>query len=454
MSRFKWPDLWLLVALLALTVGGAVALNHVESVDPETKRLSYYRHYWQTVFDSLSASCGVGLLTYDFKDDYAPAGRWILTGLGVAGAWLFLAATTHAARRMQGREGPVRVPHPVLVVFGFTLIQVLAVGIYLLANKLNDVPDLTLCGLAAFSSLGWAGRMLHDAGGGGTDAWPLALIAWIAAIGWPVWLLAIPVWFRKFGMYRTDASPVPTLALLGGYASILLLAALLVCMFESPSAPLGRGGPNETLSGQTPPQRYLRSLVQVTAASGAGMPTEKLTERNVSEGTKIALAAILLTGGLAGSATGGMHFPLLMWALAGGLGGLFRFGRDRHAPDVQRWMHAGMAVFILMVLLTMIVAGGLLLLEQWTASSYQTPSSFADAMLDASSVVAGGNLSGGLAETLTSRNLVSGMNQPVNLYQYGMTWLMVAMLIGRVLPVAVLRRLSEQRDAPRISAVV
>jgi hypothetical protein len=121
---------------------------------------------------------------------------------------------------------------------------------------------------------------------------------------------------------------------------------------------------------------------------------------------------------------------------------------------VQRWMHAGMSVFILMILLTAIVAGGLLLLEQWTASAYQTPSSFADALLDASSVVAGGNLSGGLSETLTSRNLISGLNQPVNLYQYGMGWLMLAMLLGRVLPVTVLRRLSEQRDAPRATALI
>lgn len=445
MSRFKWPDVWLLVALAALTVGGAVALNRVESVDPETRRLSYHRHYWQTVFDSLSAACGVGLLAYDFQQDYTPAGRWILTAIGVAGAWLFLAATTHAARRMQGGEGAVRVPHPLMAVIGFAAIQIVAVGIYLLANKLNDLPNHALGGLAAFASLGWAVRPLHDTTGGGADAWPLTLLAWIAAIGWPVWLLVVPGWFRRFGLHRTDAGPAPTLALLGGYVSILLLAALAVCVFERPNSPLGRGGPNETLSGQPPAQRYWRSLVQVTAASGAGIPTEKLTERNVSEGTKIVLAAVLLTGGLAGSPTGGMQFPLLMWALAGGLAGAFRFGGERQAPDVQRWMHAGMAVFILIVLMTVFVAGGLLLLEQWTASAYQTRSSFADAMLDASSVVAGGALSGGLAETLTSRNLISGLNQPVNLYPYGMSWLMLAMLIGRVLPVAVLRRLGETR---------
>ena len=454
MTRLKWPDVWLLIALLVLTIGGAVALNRAASVDPETKRLSYYRHYWQTVFDSLSATCGVGLLTYDFKDDYTPTGRWILTGLGVAGAVLFLGATTHAARRMQGREARVRVPHPLLVICGFLVIQLVAVGIYLLANRLSDVPDRAVCGLAAFSSLGWGGQLLYDANGGGTDAWPLALLAWIAAIGWPVWLLAIPAWFRKFGLHRTETTPVPTLALLGGYVACLLLATLLLCLFETTSAPIGRGGPNTTLSGQTAPQRCLRSLIQVTAASGAGIPTENLKERNVSEGTKIVLAAVLLTGGQAGSATGGMQFPLLMWALAGGLAGAFRFGRERQAPDVQRWMHAGMALFVLMILLTVVVAGGLLLLEQWTASAYQTPSSFADALLDAGSVVAGGNLSGGLTETLTSRNLISGLNQPVNLYQYGMGWLMLAMLLGRVLPVTVLRRLSEHRDAPRVSALV
>jgi hypothetical protein len=93
--------------------------------------------------------------------------------------------------------------------------------------------------------------------------------------------------------------------------------------------------------------------------------------------------------------------------------------------------------------LALVVALGLLLIENWTASRFQPPPTFADALLDACSAVAGGNLSGGLTESVTSRNLLSGIHQSVNLYPYGMTWLMLGMFVGRVLPLIVLRRLGD-----------
>ena len=46
----------------------------------------------------------------------------------------------------------------------------------------------------------------------------------------------------------------------------------------------------------------------------------------------------------------------------------------------------------------------------------------------------------GLTAALSSPNLSSGIRQSVDLYQYGMAWLMLAMLIGRILPVLVFDR--------------
>ena len=46
---------------------------------------------------------------------------------------------------------------------------------------------------------------------------------------------------------------------------------------------------------------FARSLTQVVAASTAGVPTEKLAERGVRDGTKLVLAGVVLVGGLGGS---------------------------------------------------------------------------------------------------------------------------------------------------------
>ncbi len=446
MTRLKQPDCWFLVTLLVLTAGGTILLSQSGATRPDAQHLSYSRHYWQAAFDALSASCGVGLLTYSFSADYTPQGRWILTALGVLGALLFLAAATHVARRMQAAEARVRVPHPLLVVGAFLVVQALALGLFLLLRLIGggaaNTAETAWGGIAAFSSLGWASEAQP-----GVDAWPLALLAWLGALGWPLWLLIVPRLTKRHVPMRA------ALAMLSGYTVSLLLAALLISAFESPRETGSRSAPGQSsaraspsLSRQPWPMRYGRSLVQTVAASGAGMPTESLAERETSVGTKVTLSALLLVGGLGGSATGGVQWPLLLWALAGGAAALGWPRRAKPALDTTRWMHAGLACLFLLTALALVVALGLLLIENCTASRFQSPPTFADALLDACSAVAGGNLTSGLTESVTSRNLLSGIRQSSNLYQYGMTWLMLAMLAGRILPLVVLRRLGDIQE--------
>ena len=195
--------------------------------------------------------------------------------------------------------------------------------------------------------------------------------------------------------------------------------------------------------------RFVAGVVRVAAASGAGMPTRALAERDASMGTKIVLAGTLLVGGLGCSATGGMQWMLALWAFAGVAAGVARVGRGPVAPDYARWMQAGMACALLLVVLAVVVALGLLFLENATASAYQPAPAFADAFLDSCSIVAGGNLRTGVIETVTGRNLISGLRQSNNLYQYGMSWLMLAMVAGRMIPLLVMRRLAETHEAWR-----
>lgn len=442
MKPLKQPDIWFLLAIVVISIAGAVLLASADATDAESRRLSYDRHYWQAAFDSLSATCGVGLLTYDFGDDYTPRGRWILTALGVVGAMLFVAALAHAARRMQVADAQRRVPHPLLVVAAFLIVQAVAIGVYLLAMRFSESAGETTENIwraaAALSSLGWATSEQQ-----GAAAWPLALLAWIGALGWTVWLLLIPALTQRFVHIRA------TLAIFGAYVACLALAALMIAAFESPRGAAGRGagaGANVSLSGEQFPARYTRGLVQAVAASTAGAPTEPLSERNVSDGTKITLALLLLSGGLGGSATGGLQLTLLLWALGGSAAALGWLGGRKLAPDVARWMHAGLACAILLALLAIAVAAGLLLIENATASAYQPPPTFADALLDASSIVAGGNLSSGLTDAVTGRNLTAGIGRSVSTYQYGIGLLMLAMLAGRLTPLAIVRRLTSTRQ--------
>ena len=68
-----------------------------------------------------------------------------------------------------------------------------------------------------------------------------------------------------------------------------------------------------------------------------------------------------------------------------------------------------------------------------TASAYQPVPTFAEAFLDAASAVGGANLTSGLFGTVTDPNLIMGLGSGINQYQYGMAWLMAAMVLGRVL---------------------
>ena len=158
MKRLRRTDVWFFLMLVALAAGGAFLLAQPDATDPDSRHLSYWRHYWQAAFDSLSAACGVGLLTYDFLIDYTERGRMLLTALGLLGALLYVAAGTQAARRIQTEDGGVRVPHPLVAVAVFILLQALLVGVYVLVQPLISEPTEPFGSaqraVAACSSLG------------------------------------------------------------------------------------------------------------------------------------------------------------------------------------------------------------------------------------------------------------------------------------------------------------
>jgi hypothetical protein len=439
------PHLWLSLSLLVVSGVGAGLLTRPICVHlSERDRTAYgVRPIWQAGFDALSATCGVGLLTYDLNQDYTPTGRWVLAALGLTGAVLYLVAARQALGRFLGSTESY-LPPARLIVAAFLVLQVLAIVLFALVEPRLATgvaaADAVWNSIAVFASLGWLREtpLLRQ-------SWLYAGVSLLVALGWSVWLLARPRHRRLAGVWMPGVGPSLTLrVLLGTYAAFLLLSAALIAGLEVPRGPMRQqASPDQRLTGQDLSTRYARSLAQVVCAVGAGLPTEKLADRNVSEGTKLVLAGVVLVGGLGGSVGGGIKWPLLLWALAAG-GLVLGRGPGRSGDELtRRCLLAGSACAATFMVLALVVALGLLLIEAHTGSPYQSAPTLADALLDASSAVGGANLSSGLTATVSNRNLSSGIRQSTDLYQYGMGWLMLAMLIGRIVPVLVLARLAD-----------
>jgi hypothetical protein len=474
------PHLWLPLALLALSAGGAVLLAQpaCTPIGPEQYQWFWSRHAWQSAFDSLSTVCGSGLTTRRLRSEYTDLGRWTLLGLGELGALLFLAAAAQAARgplrRVTFREclttphdvrrvvdtpgaaaarsaapapsgPPIRAPvtvvpiasrpparplaGPAIVLAAFLALQAVVVAAFALLARLAcpTAPwtDAVWMTASAFCSLG-----LPESPDVGTGTL-LAAAGLIGGLGWPVWLLVVPRFARRFVALRA------ALLLAGGYLLYLALAAAIVAAVETPRGPVRRAQPDDAASSSMIAARYGRSVVLVVNASTSGVAAEPLGTGHLRDATRFIIATVAWIGPLGGSAGGGLKWTLVVAAI----GATALAGRFTRSGDARRTLSIAAAACLgLMLLLGLTTAVGLLLVENWTAAPFQPAPTAADAWLEAACAVAGGNVSSGLTAVVTSPNLVSGLNQTTNQYALGMSWLMAAMLLGRVLPVFVLAR--------------
>ncbi len=451
MNILRRPLVWLPLALLGLTIAGSYGLRDDHLIRLSHRdRFSYgLRPHWQTTFDALSATCGVGLLTYGLREDYTVMGRWLLAALGVAGAVCHLVAARQSAARLWAL-GHARPPSAVRIVAVYLAWQAVLVPLVVALEHFSSEgaaawEPTAWQTIAAFSSLGWT---LDRPGEGHTAVF--AAVALLGALGWPVWLL---VTRKEF------LSPRP--GVLSGVS--LYLAFLLVCAGLVTALEVPRGGPpadprpDGPLAEQPAGERFVRSLIQVVSASGAGVMTEPMANRHVSEGTLLILVTVVLVGGLGGAAGGGIRWSMLLCALGSGvaLSG-HGPGRSQHEA-LRRGLLAAVTCVGATVSFAIVIALGLLLIDAHTGSRFQSPPTAAGALLDACAAVGGAALTTGVTETVTGENLSIGIQQTVDLYQYGMGWLMLAMFIGRCLPVLVLDRFAAVRltdDPPRVLPLV
>ena len=443
MPQMQRPVLLLLICLLVLSASGTYVLCQPWCTPRDARETEYFlgRVAAECAFDAISATCGCGLNAGSIEQRYSPAGRWVLWSVGVLGALTYLACGAGVICRLAARSrgngaGGGSAPEAPAWATGLTapvltsaliLAGALAALVYFAGRAVcptvSPTESIWLTG-SAFFSLGLA---LHapDAG----TALMLAFVGLIGSLGWTIWLL-------PFSRIRAALRGVPMGRIAIVYVLGLGAAGGLLCGLEQP-----RGGesigkltvaPEEgaaPLSSEALAPRFVRSLVAATNAATSGIASEPLSERGLRDGSKAALAGLVLLGGFLGGPGGGLTITLLVLAW-----------RSVHGRPVA------MRVLAALSGTTIVVALLLLLLEAQVASRFQPPPTFADALLEASSAIGGSGLTSGLTGNLTARNLVSGIGLGLSQYQLGMILLASAMVAGRVLPLALLARFALRRD--------
>ena len=460
MSWLKRPEVWFPAALILLIVAGAALLNNptCQSLDERDWRWYACANAWRSTFDAVSAACGAGLLTHDIDEEYTTIGKCVLFAIGLIGAGLWLAAILSVSGRFWraiGAEHPLPTARRVIGAFA-ALVGVSTAATMLLewliqATTEASTPGGGLSGsiwrgISASASLGWL-----PGSPGRAYTWVYAVIGLVGGLGWMVWLLP----FAKARREYLRVSAVAKLA--GGYVLYLLLAAGIMFLLESPRGLRATSVPENQLTGQQALVRYGRSLTTTVCAATAGLPVERPTEGNLTDGSRFLLGCEVLLGSLGGSPGGGIKWTLFAWFIGGGLAATC-MRRQSWTPTAVRRFTAAAGCIGLLVGVTLATAFGLLVIETRTARSYQEQPSFAAAFLDASSAVGGANLSAGVVRAVTGLNLSRGIGQGVDSYQYGMVLLMAAMFVGRTLLVIALSwfgglRLTES-ESTRAAAVL
>lgn len=427
-----------------LIVLGTILLVQPQFSAPSERDAQYFlaRRIAESAFDAASAACGCGLLAGPMKERYTPAGCWMLWAIGVVGAvanLAFLSRSTLRIAEVHGRPSHVAAPPELpaiadkppistALILSFAAFFFLGlVGVVFLFGKLA-CPTVTLAETAwltgcAFFSIG----LLPNAIDAGT-AWTVAAVALIGSLGWPFWLLLHPRG-RRHGNCRLLRRSA------WGYAVAVLGLSMVLCAIESPRGGESVGKLTELaehtqtpLSQQPLGSRFARcSVAAITASSGLG--TEALSDRSVRDSSRVLLAYTMLLGGAVGGFSGGMCVSIL-W-----------LGGRRHATA---WKAVATRLFIGFLLASIATAFGLILISTAVATRYQPAPTFSDAYLDACSALCGGNLTSGLTASVTGRNLVSGIGLGISFDYVGMGWLVLAMLFGRIWPLAVLSAVADR----------
>lgn len=436
MSLLRSPLLWFPLALIALIACGGWLLSAADCTQSTARDLRFYwfRHYWQCAFDAASVACGAGLLTYDLDEAYTPAGRWLLTAIGAVGAFLFVGAAAQGWRRLARSNGWPLPLHPFAVLAMFAATQFVAIAV---------VWTVEAGGGGASNALGGSAGAVWRAvaagcGFGAITSRPLENAAWVYALaGLAPGLVCAVAMLTSGGIGRIGVRGFYVSWRFVTYSLFLVAAAAGLTLLEAPRRSTQQDATVTAAAGQPSPP-VDRGFLYVLSACGPGFAAAPLGDRAVSEGSKALLAGCVLVGGIVAAPGGGVSWSFFLMGLKAA--GFLLRGRRIGALEAG-WVRTALSAALLTLLAGLLVLGvalGLLAIENSVSSRFQAPSTLADALLDAASAVGGASLTSGVTANVTSKNLNRGIGLPIDAYQYGMTLLMLAMFVGRLLPLLAL----------------
>ncbi|MBK8914671.1 MAG: hypothetical protein IPM64_08760 [Phycisphaerales bacterium] len=405
--------------LLICAVGAILLLPHLMTRETARRAAYWSLHLWQTSFDAISAACGAGLLTYHPQRAYTDIGIATLTLLAVAGAIWFVGACARAEARL-GIAPFCATRRPAATA---RVAWLITAGCCAAIASMDAFPQ----GFASIWRPALSG-LRTAAGFGAAPPESLPITTAICAMS-----LLLPS-IVTFWLLRRSIRDIwrPVSRQIACSLGLLLFLVFASALFEQPRrfGAAARGADSAAPASEGVMGRGIRAIhAMVGAANGVGSVPP---DAGLRDGSRVVLAAAILIGGGAGSAAGGLRWTLLAALCARGGGG-------RAADAARRTARA-------LLLLTGGIAMGILLIDALVGVRFGRAVPLGDALLDAASAVGGGAVGGAAMEAITSRNLSTGIGHASDLYPYGMLWLMIAMVLGRLVPLWVMQRAAERPE--------
>lgn len=426
MSALRRPWIAYALFLFCLAGVGAVLLASEAATTIEARpdmRFYWALHYWESAFDAFSAATGCGLATHRWSSDLTPFGEITILCVGTLSAIGYLLALYHC---LPPARSPAIRRRSIALIMGWLVTTVCIFAVLFAVLRANDArSDWGISTQSPWTALLSLGSARVADGQGASVA--LALFAALGGGGWFALLMAR----RLATLGVTWKSAIMTWVV---YAAVIGALAVLVLAFDSRRGTdvergATRGGPPPSEDVESPGYpAALRAILAAQCGGSAITPPETAPHRDA---TRFVLGCAVLLGGVFGAPGCGVLGPASL-ALALWLA--------RRSELARFWLGITRRMLVFATTATLIVALGLLLIEQHVASAFSAIPSFADAWLDAASAIGGANLTSDLASAITDRGLSSGIRTPTDQYQYGMLWLIAAMFIGRVAPLWILSR--------------
>jgi len=480
-------------ALLVVLVGGSLLALPVcwsgpypvswDATYPGQTRYELGRHWLDCLFTATAALTGTGLCVRDIGCEFRPAGHLLLLVLMEIGGLVVLAVGTVVGWRLRylagwGREEDDVAPRTLRRLVATVLavaIVVQLVGMLLLRPMASCVPEsdpaarlhpwlgAAFHAVSAFCNVGLTlteNSLVACRGSGAVYGVILPLMV-LGSVGGPVLydvLLRVVKRGRgaRLPYYTRRVLPVTLVIILLGAGLLNWIETTPFCQLRNPRPDTpGRlmvkglptpatqpassldaavhgawGDPaaSERLAGMAPGPRRLACLFQSVSARTAGFRTVRMDEASLSPAGRLLLMVLMLIGGDVGGTAGGLR--LLVLALLASTLFFKPGGSQRFAGRPAAWN--GPRSHVLAVAVAAAFALGLIVATSALVLVYREAGSPMACLFEAVSASCNVGFSAGLTGRLSVQ---------------GRVVVILAMLAGRVVPLAILMRSAQIREA-------